>query len=376
MASNAPRPAVGAGARTRFTSIPNFSDQPSLPRIMKLRLGIKESKGTSKEHPKETDHFVLDIDDSVAPADAKEIKARFESLYGERPLVITGVRSLATEEETFSSDFEKWRSGKLWCHGNGVEASRKINGVWMPLDICAHNGCPDYDPREFTSRLRFMLPEVSMSGYVQIDTGSIYSSANIRNGLNLARLHAVQLFGEPRISAIPLTLLRAPQGIEFDGKLNQHFIMHLRPENQTLGSLKQLAASRPMLPAAGASIPDTEFDMPEDHIPASEQQEEDVFDPDLADFIDAAKPLLKWNAGTEEAKRAQFPRQADLHAHAVSEVDRAIKALFDALKMPDRDAKDLRAKFQDSPLSLLGDLLARWDSLPVETRRARKAGAA
>jgi hypothetical protein len=371
------RPPVGS-TRRRFTSIPGFSDQKEMPRIAKLRLGIRDKKGTDKEHPRETDHFVLDVEESVAPDAANEIRKRFSALFGERPQILTNVRLISADrDESFSSAYEWWRAGKMFCHGNGAEALRKNEGQWKEYGPCANGGCPDYGPKKCSliSRLRFMLPEVSVSGYFQIDTGSVYSAANVRNGLNLVAALTQQLYGEPRIHAVPLTLSRVPQPIEFDGKLNTHFILHLQPQNFTLESLtKELSEGPRLLTAAIPAIPEDEEDLPAELIAESEQQEEEVFDPATEDFISAAIPLLKWNDGTIAAKRTQYRKQSDLREHVAAEVTRATDAYFKALQMPERDAKDLRSSLQ--PLELLGNLTERWFALPEATRKARRGAAA
>lgn len=309
-----------AGVRgRRFTSIPGFSDQAELPRIAKLRLGIREKKGTDKEHPRETDHFVLDVEESVAPEAASEVRERFVELYGERPQILTNVRLLSpNRDDAFSSSYEWWRSGKMFCHGNGVEAMRKIDGEWKewaPAKPCANNGCGDFGSRKcgLQSRLRFMLPDVSIAGFFQVDTGSIYSAANVRNGLNLIEALTTQMFGEPRITAMPLILARAPQKIEWDGKLNEHFILHLTPQNFTMESLqKQIGAPAPLLTAGSPIIPDDEEDLPEEQIPASEHEEPPPFDQVLEDRIVTGFAMMEINEGTQTALRSRFPVQADL----------------------------------------------------------------
>jgi hypothetical protein len=369
-------------SRAQFKSIPGFSDQREMPRIAKLRLGIRDKKGTSSEHPRETDHFVLDVADSVAPDAATEIRERFVELYGERPQILTNVRAVSNDREAvFSSAYEWWRAGKLFCHGNGDAALRKIDGEWhewTPAQPCANTGCPDFGSKKcgLQSRLRIMLPGVSIAGFFQIDTGSIYSAANIRNGLNMIDALTTQLFGEPRITAIPLILARAPQKIEFDGKLNEHFILHLTPQNYTYDSLRAIAESGNRLALAAGTpaptIPDEEDDMPEEQVPEAEQHEEPPFDPNAEDEIVAAAPLLRWNDGTLAAKRAQFPVQSDLLAHVREQIDRAIDATLAALAMPVGDVDALR-KEMSSKQELLRALIARWQALPPAARKARRS---
>lgn len=374
------------GERKRFTSIAGFSDRQSLRRVAKLRLGIKK-QGSSGEHPVETDHFVLDVEDWVPPANAAEIRKRFEETYGKRPAVITGARFASSDrEDVFSSDYEWWGAGKLKCHGDGNDAQRKIDGKWVewtPTHPCANGGCPDYAPKKCgpQHRFRFLLPLITLQGYFQIDTGSIYSARNINDGLTLIEVLTAQILGEPRIDRVSLVINRAPQKIEFEGKLNEHYTINLSMEPNSLDGLrKQLAetappAERRQIAAAPIEILPTEDDMPTEQVPSGSQREEEVFDPDAQDEIDEAVKLLKWNVGTIEAKQAQFPRQSEMLAHVREEVAAAIARLFVLLAMPKRDEEELRQTLTTSH-ALLTDLVQRWDALPAEVRKAKKASAA
>lgn len=306
--------------RKQFRSIPGFSDQAEeMPRIAKLRLGIVDKSG-AKEHPKETDHFILDVADSVSPEAAQTIGERFHELYGPRPQRLTNVRLISADREVaFSSAYEWWRSGKLFCHGDGVDARRKLDGVWQEWTEqkhpCANAGCADFGNKKcgLVSRLRFMLPDVTVAGFFQIDTGSVYSAANIRNGLNLIEALTAQWLGEPAIHRVPLMLVRAPQKIEFGGKLNEHFIMHLTPQNFTLDEMKHLAESEKTLRQITAGdLLEEEEDMPEEHVPASEHYEAEAVDPEVEAKIETGFALLRINAGTKASLRARFPKQTDL----------------------------------------------------------------
>jgi hypothetical protein len=316
-----------------------------LPRVAKLRLGIKDAKGTAKEHPRETDHFVLDVADSVAPDAADEIRKRFHDLYGERPQVLTNVRMISPDRElAFSSAYEWWRAGKMFCHGDGVNSLRRVDGEWQewaPRNPCANAGCGDFGSKKCSlmSRLRFMLPDVTVSGFFQVDTGSIYSAANVRNGLNLIAALTTQMFGEAAIHRVPLILSRAPQKIEFEGKLNEHFILHLAPQNYTLEGLKQLAASEanaPKMLVAGSSVPDEEDDLPEEIVPETEHEETEAETDEQTERIEKAFAMLGYNVGTRTATRAQFPK----------------------------------------PSALIEELERRWLELPKADRDKRKASAA
>jgi len=379
MSANSPAVPVGA-SRPRFTSIAGFSDQNSMPRVAKLRLGIVVAEAGKKDHPRETDHFVLDVEDSIPPKIAEEIRERFAERYGANPQIVDNVVFISPRrDDVLSTDYEVWKAGKLFCHGDGDKAQRKINGEWVAWLPCANGGCPDFNRKEFTTRLRFMLPDVTPMGYFQIDTGSIYGTANMRDALTLVETMTAALFGAPQIHNIPFVLSRVAEKVEFEGKLNTHYIIHLYPENLSVEALRtrlnrRLAAAGEPVPesrqvAAPMDIIEAEQDMPDELVPAGERQEPEQFDPNLEDEFTAAAEALKWNVGTVTAKRAQFPKQADLVADARRELDARIDQAFESLKIPKRDETALREKFT-TRTSLLAELRARWDAQPKKNNGA------
>lgn len=319
------RPPV-TSKRKRFTSIPGFSDQPGLPRLGKIRLGVKKTTDRGKEYPTEVDYFVFDPDGAIEPLQRTAMINKFHETYGERPQVIPHIRFIAADrEEAFSQSLEWWGKGKRLCHGNGDEAERLVKvdetySEWQPWGDCANSGCPQWAKGDcsMTTRLRFLLPDISVAGYFQIDTGSKWSSANLRNCLNLLEA----LFG--RINGIPLTLARVPQKIEHEGKAQTHYILHLRAPNVTMDEMKELTSrSQFMLPSAEDQfLEPPDEDMPEDIIPASVQVAPEPVDLVLAERIATAFGVMGINEATEKMLRAQYPRQADL----IAELERRWKA--------------------------------------------------
>jgi len=276
--------------RKRFTSRvrPNEDQQSRRLRLVaKLRLGEKKTNG-SAEYPTETDYFKLDVEEWLPLDMKKELEERFESAYGKRPTVIRRVYFISPDrEEVFSSDFEMWGGGKLLCHGDGEQAQRRIDDqrriqpAWRDYGPCANANCPDYLSGKCgpMNRLRFMVPEVTLAGFIQMDTGSWNSAENIDSGLNLIEVLTTQIFGEPRITGIPLVLSRAPQKIEHQGKLNTHWLVSLTMEATNFDSLrKQVSAGSPRPVAqitAGEAITmeiaDDENDMPKEHVASTAQ---------------------------------------------------------------------------------------------------------
>lgn len=304
-----------ASQRRRFTSIPGFSDAPGLPRLGKLRLGVKKTTSGGKEYPTEVDYFVFDPEESMSPDQRKELSDRFTALYGERAVTIHPVMFVTPDREEAVAQSLKWYgANKLLCHGNGIEAERlnRASGEWEPRQTCSNSAvCPEWNDNKckFVTTLRFMLPEVSMAGYFQLDTGSKFSSANLRNAINLLE----SLF--KRIHGIPLTLSRAPQKIEHEGKAQTHYIVHLWAPQVPLAQMQAIAASSMLaLPDATLIEPDDD-DIPADVVPASAQVEEEPVSEEIAARIETGFTMLGYNEATRESLKAQFPRQNDLLDH-------------------------------------------------------------
>jgi len=300
-------------SKRRFTSIPGFTDQQSFPRLGKIRLGVMaKASATSKEHPSEVDYFVFDPDQGITPDERQVLVERFNARYQARPQTIDNVIFFSSSrEDIFSQDLEWWGSGKRLCHGDGVEAERlnRQTGQWAPRTICANTGqCAEWNTGkqcQMITRLRFMLPEISVAGYFQIDTGSKYSSANLRDCINILE----KVFN--RINGIPLTLARVPQQIEFEGKAMVHYIVHLRAPNVPIAAARQIAAERPLLalPAPDELIVEDEpDDLPQDLVPASEQSEPAAIDADVENDIEAGFALLGYSDGTRASLNAQYAK--------------------------------------------------------------------
>lgn len=302
------RPPVSS-SRRRFTSVPGFTDRKALPKLGKIRLGVTKTKD-GREYPSEVDYFVFDPDEAITPDERKSLIERFHARYGERAVILDNVVFASVDrEEAFSQSIEWWGQGKRLCHGDGEEAERldRSTGEWRPHEPCANSGqCPEWNSGkqcQFITRLRVMLPEISMAGYFQLDTGSKYSSANLRDCINLLEL----LFGQ--IHGIPLTLARVPQKIEFEGKANTHYIVHLRAPNLPQQALRELVASNKLALAAAPTEQPIELeddDMPDDLVPRSEQSEPAPRDEKLEAQIETGFARLEYSEATRASLNARF----------------------------------------------------------------------
>ncbi len=209
--------------------IKGLSEQKRLPRLGKIRLGIKKvSPRTKKEYPSATDFFVC----------PPEVQA----VYGEKPKRLDVIIPLEDEETWASQYYRQYsRSRGLVCKGDGETCRRMVDtetgdvagrdtkGItWAEGGTCAGMDCPDYKAKacQEVMNLQFLLPKVPGLGVWQIDTGSINSIRNINNCATMIRAMC------GRVSWIPLLLTLEPTEVvnPDDGKKKTVYCMSLRYE--------------------------------------------------------------------------------------------------------------------------------------------------
>ena len=213
--------------RMKFTRIKgDYSTVRRLPRLGKIRLGLKVRNQAGKEYPTETEHFVC----------PEEV----EAVYGETPVELDVMLPSDNPEEVFVQKYAMYGAGAgLKCHGNGEQAER-YNEQTKQWDAMA---CPcpflktDANPKGTCtpqSHLMVMLPKVSMGGCYQITTRSFHATVGINSSLDLIRALA------GRIALVPLKLRRVPTSTQKDGKKATHYILNLILD----ASLPQIAELR------------------------------------------------------------------------------------------------------------------------------------
>lgn len=323
-----PRRVIGS-MRTRFSTVVGVSDRIGMPRIGKLRLGIKKKTDKGAEYPAEIDYFRCDPDAHLLPAEREKLLAKFDEVYGERATVLHDVRLPSNDPEfVIPHPLEWWASGangpKLMCQGNGQEATR-LNvetGSWEPRACCQVAQCAEWESGKkcgMKARLRIFLPLVTVSGYWQIDTSSLYGLGNILDVVH----HLQTMFG--RLTSIPLVLSREAQGITFEAKTTTHYVLHLRAPNLTLLEFRALLAkeqTQKALPPASTTLEiiDEEDDPPEELLP--EEVQESAVDPALLEKIHTAYDILGTSAPNRAVALNRFKgREADLLRKILDKID-------------------------------------------------------
>ena len=194
-----------------------FSEHRRIPRLGKIRLGIKVQKvkgdGQTVEYPKETKHFVV-------PQEVQDV-------YGAEPMELDVMLPSDDSTVVFPQSLAWFGSTKgLKCKGD-METAERLNpetGAWEKRTCpCEHYKSDENPKGECTESgiLIAILPKVNMGGTYQLRTGSYHSVVDINSGLDYIRA----LIG--RICMVPLKLRRVARDTHADGKKQTHYTLSL-----------------------------------------------------------------------------------------------------------------------------------------------------
>jgi hypothetical protein len=273
--------------------IEGVSDIRRLPRLGKIRLGIKITPGGDKSpYPKATDYFVV----------PDELKG----FTGDKPTKLS-IMFPSDDEEIVARQYLKAYSYSqgLVCKGDGRFAIRKIDTatgdlvdhetqdwIFSPNWTCNPDECPEYTGQHRQCRrvmnLIFLMPEIPGLGVWQLDTSSFYSILNVNSCLTLIRA----LCG--RISFIPLTLSLEPMEVTPPGvKRKTVHVLNIRSDAK-LADIQKLA----LVPPYKALVMETEDEEP----PA------DLIPPEVAAAAEATRVKVE-EGKPPEAKKEKRPER-------------------------------------------------------------------
>ena len=194
-----------------MTPIDKISDIRRLPRLGKVRLGIKK-EGQKGTYPQAVDYFVC----------PEEVKA----VHGDNPRELP-VMFPNDDLELVAPQWLKCYSYSqgLICKGDGKHCKRKVDTAtgdfasrdtreWvMTESICEPEHCPMIGTKQCRKvmSLLFILHEVPGLGVYQLDTSSFYSIVNLNS--QLAPDGFLRHFTKGRIAFIPLILSVEPREV-------------------------------------------------------------------------------------------------------------------------------------------------------------------
>jgi len=234
--------------------IKGVSEIRRIPRLGKIRLGIKKESAKGASYPSEVDYFILDPE-TPDQKRRDELIAQFKELYGDRPKAIKIMLPPADPELFFKQNYKRYGSGSLLkCLGDG-EIAETMPDFAEGLEIigetdrgfiqvkCLGPECPYQNgPKKQCARmasLQVILPELKGIGVFQINTGSFNSIVNINSAIEWIK----GLCG--RYAMIPLTLMRVPQDIAYEGKKSKHYILQI-DQSISIGEIQKFASITPI----------------------------------------------------------------------------------------------------------------------------------
>ncbi len=249
--------------------IKGVSEVRRLPRLGHIRLGEKVPVANKPgiTRPKEVDYFILDPK-TPDPKWNEDLKKEFLERYGDKPKAIKIMFPPVPPGLFFQQFYKRYGSSTLVkCKGDGEIATTteefgkglekigeddrgfiqvKCLGPECPYQTGKNEFCSGSPECSRIAMLQVILPELPGMGIWQINTGSFNSIVNINSAIEwLAGLCG-------RFAMIPLTLMRVPQDIPYEGTKTKHYILQVDQNNFSIEDVQKLAlrpVERALLPA-------------------------------------------------------------------------------------------------------------------------------
>jgi hypothetical protein len=232
-------------------AIKGLSEVRRLPRLGKIRLGIKKIAASGKEYPAEVNYFIL-APETPVELENKKLIEEFTRLYGEQPKTIKIMFPVANPDIYFPQFYKRYGSStSLKCKGNGETASCATDAfaeglekvgtdeLGLPIVKCKGKDCIYYGKEcSEVGVLQILLPDLPGAGVWQISTGSFNSIVNVNSCID----YIIATCG--RAHMIPLSLERREQEIVHNGKKTKHYILHINMDFR-LADLQKWALIEP-----------------------------------------------------------------------------------------------------------------------------------
>ena len=242
-------------------------ERKTLPRLGKIRTGIKKLSAKGNEYPEEMPYFVLDPVEQVLDKMGNvigqrenEYIAKAVEIFGDKPYELE-IAFPVDDLDMCASHFMKWwggdvkkRKSLLMCIGDGSYAHYQgdkqvpgLNDPSIPKDysvigensrakianrVCNAEFCPQALSGNCkpNMNLRVVIPKISMFGTFQIDTTSVQAMDSILGSISTARA-ALRMQGIHSIAGVPLTLYRERTPNKHN---NVNYIMKVRVSEKRL----------------------------------------------------------------------------------------------------------------------------------------------
>lgn len=197
------------GFNQRITRIKGLSEKRRLPRLGKIRLGIKKkSSKTGAEYPAEVPYFVV-------PDEVRKV-------YGDKPTEIDVMFPMDDIDTIFPVSYKFYGSGKgLKCNGDGEiaycanEQTKQIEEKKCPCELLEQGKCKQ------SGNLSVILQKINVGGVYQITTSSFNSIVDLASGIDYVKA----LIG--RVAMVPLKLRRVATETHHDEKKQTHYTLQI-----------------------------------------------------------------------------------------------------------------------------------------------------
>lgn len=239
------------------TMIKGLSERIRLPRLGKIRLGIKVN-GSNSTYPKAVDYFVC--------------PQIVELVYGKKPKELPIMLPVEDIEQWASQYYRCYsRTRGLICKGDGENATALVDvqtgeiatkdsaNVELRDITCDPDNCELMKAKQCRPimNLQFLIPRVPGLGVWQLDTSSINSIKNINSAAALIK----GMCG--RVSMIPLILKLEKVEVSPEGKKKNVYVLNLATSfsmEDLMEQLKSLPPGQAILPSpADTEAPDDLF---------------------------------------------------------------------------------------------------------------------
>jgi hypothetical protein len=273
-----------------------------LPRLGKIKLGIKKETDRGTVYPSPTDHFVC----------PEEVRA----VFGEKPRELR-IMFPTEDESQWATQYLKCYSATrgLVCRGDGETAVARVDTVTGEIATreardtelreitCNPGSCPYYQRQQCrrVMSLQFLLPDCPGFGVYQLNTSSFFSIVNVNSAIKLIRgiCH--------RISMIPLSLKLVEQEVQPGGMRKSVHILSLTAP-YTLAEIQRYAQ---VPPGEVLLLPPPDTEAPEDLFPQEvlEQEEEPIEEiPSIDEELLQAWEMVKRRIGELGIRETQLAK--------------------------------------------------------------------
>ena len=229
-----------------------------LPRLGKIRLGIKKENDSGVTYPFQTEYF-------VCPEEVRKV-------FGAKPRELRIM--FPTDDQTqWASQYLRCYSASrgLVCRGDGETAVAKIDvrtgeiaskefaETEMKEITCNPAKCAYYQKARCrrVMNLQFLLPDCPGFGVYQLDTSSFFSIVNVNSSLELIRGTC------GRLSMLPLSLKLIEQEVQPEGKKKTVRVLSLTAPY----SLAEFQRYAQIPPGQALLLPPPDNEAPDDLFP-------------------------------------------------------------------------------------------------------------